>query len=157
MAVRLTASKPGALSCIVKLKGAHGEKTAAAVPKLTTPSTFNTIFPMSFVGRLPNGLAYETSLVAGHDGGSVREAGGNLEFDGCEGVTLYIAAGTNYVMDYQRHYRGDDPHTAIQRRLTSASSNSYAANKDAHIADYQCRSAPRRDKSRSANRRTLSG
>jgi alpha-L-fucosidase 2 len=40
-------------------------------------------------------------------------------------------------MDYSRHYRGQDPHPAIQRRLAVAARKGYDALRAAHSADYQ--------------------
>ncbi len=109
----------------VTLKGAHGEQTKANGNSLT------------FTGALSNGLKYETKLVALHDGGSFRAADDKLEFAGCNSVTLLVAAGTDYVMDHARKYRGEDPHPAIERHLAAAARKGYEALKAAHIADFQ--------------------
>jgi len=113
------------LSGTVTLKGAHGETTIADENSLT------------FAGKLSNGLKYETRLVALHDGGVMRSGEGKLELTGCHSVTLIVAAGTDYAMDYGRHYRGEDPLAAIEQRLTAAVKKGYEALKAAHIADYQ--------------------
>jgi len=110
---------------IVTLKGTHKETTQAAN---------NTV---SFTGALSNGLKYETKLVALHDGGTLRTGEGKLELTGCKSVTLIIAAGTDYVMDYSRHYRGEDPHGAIEQRLAAAAKKDYEALKAGHIKDFQ--------------------
>jgi len=125
MVVRLTADKTGALTVTVTLKGAHSE---------TTQATENTL---TFAGALANGLKYETKLVALHDGGTVRTADGKLEFQHCNSVTFLLAAGTDYVMDYNRHYRGENPHPAIEQRLTTAVRKGYDVLKVAHVADYR--------------------
>ncbi|MCX8496584.1 MAG: glycoside hydrolase N-terminal domain-containing protein [Akkermansiaceae bacterium] len=125
MAVRFSADRPAANAGVVMLKGAHNE---------TTQSAENTI---TFTGALPNGLKYETKLVALNDGGTVRVAGGKLEFQNCNSITFLLAAGTDYVMDYSRDYRGENPHAAIEQRLAAASRKGYDALKAAHIADYQ--------------------
>ncbi len=125
MALRFSADKPAALSGAVALKGAHNE---------TTTASRNTL---SFAGTLSNGLKYETKLIALHDGGSFRAADDKLEFAGCDSVTLLVAAGTDYVMDHARKYRGEDPHPAIERRLAAEARKGYGALKAAHIADFQ--------------------
>jgi alpha-L-fucosidase 2 len=125
MAVRFLADRPASCTATVTLKGAHNETMQAAENTLT------------FAGVLENGLKYETKLVAIHDGGTVRANEGKLEFQNCDSVTLLLAAGTNYAMDYGRHYRGEDPHPAIERRLTAAALKGYDSLKAAHIADYQ--------------------
>ncbi len=126
MALRLSADSPASCSGTLTLKGAHREQTREAAAHA-----------LVFAGTLSNGLRYETKLVARHDGGTLRVRGGSLEFQGCNSVTLLLAAGTDYVMDYRRKYRGEDPHAAIEQRLLAASKKSYEALKAAHIADYQ--------------------
>ena len=82
-------------------------------------------------------MKYETKLVAIHGDGTIRAGDQKLEFTGCNNIKLLIAAGTDYSLDYRRHYRGDDPHAAIERRLAAATAKGYDALKQEHIADYQ--------------------
>ena len=109
----------------MSLKGAHTETTAAEKNALM------------FSGALDNGLKYETKLVAINDGGTVAAVDGKLEYKNCNSVTLVIAAGTDYAMDYAKHFRGDDPHAAIEKRIALASAKTFDALKAAHIADFQ--------------------
>jgi len=125
MALRFSADHPGACNGALVLRGAHQETTAVGDHSL------------NFTGRLSNGLKYQTKLVAIHDGGTIRAGDGKLEFSGCNSLTLLVAAGTDYVLDYQRHYRGDDPEAAIESRLAEASAKGYEGLKAAHIADFQ--------------------
>lgn len=125
IAVRFSADRPASCFEVVTLKGAHNE---------TTRAVENTL---SFAGALGNGLKYETKLVSLCDGGTLHIAEGKLEFRNCNSVTLLLATGTNYAMDYSRHYRGEDPHPAIDRRLAAAARRGYDALKATHIADYQ--------------------
>jgi alpha-L-fucosidase 2 len=123
--MRFSADKRAALAGVIQLKGSHDEKTQAVDDSL------------QFAGTLSNGLKYRTRLLAIHDGGSIRTGSDRLEFAGCNNVTLLIAAGTNYVMDHARHYRGDAPDAAIERRLATAAKSSYESLKSAHVADFQ--------------------
>jgi alpha-L-fucosidase 2 len=125
MAMRFSADKPAALNGTVMLMGTHAEKTQSDDKSLT------------FSGSLSNGLKYETKLIAIPDGGSIRAGEGKLEFTGCNSITLLVAAGTDYVMDYDRHYRGDDPHAAIERQLMEAAKRSIDSLKSTHIEDFQ--------------------
>jgi alpha-L-fucosidase 2 len=109
----------------VMLKGTHNEKTQGADNSLT------------FTGALSNGLKYEAKLVALNDGGTIQTSDGKIEFKSCNSLTLLVAAGTDYVMDYSRKYRGEDPHAAIEQRLAAASKKNYDALKAAHIAEFQ--------------------
>ena len=125
LAMRFGADQPGACSGAVTLKGAHGETTRAAANRLV------------FSGALDNGLKYEATLVALADGGTVRAADGRLEYAGCNALTVLVAMGTDYAMDYARTYRGEDPHAAIEKRLAAASAKTYDDLKAAHVADYR--------------------
>jgi alpha-L-fucosidase 2 len=125
MVLRFSADRPKACSGSVRLQGAHQETRAAAGSSL------------SFTGTLENGLKYEAKLAALHEDGTIQVRDGRLEFKDCTTLTLLIAAGTDYALDYARHYRGEDPHAAIEQRLTLASAKAYRQLKAAHIAEYQ--------------------
>ncbi len=125
MVLRFSADRPGACAGTVQLQGAHKETTAAAGSALT------------FSGTLKNGLKYEAKLLALNEGGTLTASESRLEFKNCDTLTLLIAAGTDYALDYARHYRGEDPHAAIEARLTAAAGKKYDELKTAHIAEYQ--------------------
>jgi len=125
MVLRFSADKLSSCSGVVRLQGAHKETTAATGNSLCC------------FGTLDNGLKYETKLLALNDGGTVSAADGKLEFKNCDSLTLLVAAGTDYVADYGRKYRGDDPHAAIEKRLAVAAKKKYEALKTAHVADFQ--------------------
>ena len=125
MVLRFSADKSASCSGAVRLQGAHKETTAATGNLLC------------FSGALDNGLKYETKLLALNEGGTVLVGDGNLEFKNCDSLTLLVAAGTDYVADYGRKYRGDDPNAAIAKRLTAAAKKKYEALKAAHVADFQ--------------------
>ena len=125
MVVRFSADKPVSCSGAVRLQSAHKETTAA---------TGNLI---RFSGTLDNGLKYETKLLALNEGGTIAAGDGKIEFKNCDSLTLLIAAGTDYVADHGRKYRGADPHAAIEKWLTAAARKKYEALKAAHIADFQ--------------------
>jgi len=50
---------------------------------------------------------------------------------------VVLADGTTYVLDYDKNYRGDDPHGLVTQQLAAASAKSYDELKSTHIADYQ--------------------
>ncbi len=125
MVMRLSADKAGMCSGTVKLVGAHKEITAAEKNGA------------GFSGALANGLKYEAKMVALNQGGTVQAADGKIEFKDCDNVTIILAAGTNYAMDYAKKYRGADPHAAIEQRIAAATAKTYDALKSAHVAEYQ--------------------
>jgi alpha-L-fucosidase 2 len=125
MVFKFSADRPSSCNGTVRLKGAHKEKTSADGNRL------------SFSGALDNGLKYETQVAVIHQGGIVEARDGGIEFKNCDSLILIAAAGTDYIMDYGKGYRGEPPHSAIDNRIAAASKKSYEALKASHIADYR--------------------
>jgi len=55
----------------------------------------------------------------------------------CSSLLLVVAAGTDYVGDHSRRYRGNDPHGLIEKRLADAAAKSWDQLKAAHLKDDQ--------------------
>ena len=125
MVIRLSADAPAACSGAVQLKGGHKETTQVAANRL------------AFAGQLSNHLKYKTSAIVINQGGTVQADGGQVCFRQCDGVTILLAAGTDYCLDHARHYRGEDPDAAIEQRLAAAARKSYGELKAAHIREFQ--------------------
>jgi alpha-L-fucosidase 2 len=123
--LRFSTDRPGACTGTVALRGTHSETTQAAGNQLR------------FSGALSNGLKYETQVVVLNAGGALQERDGNIEFAGCDSVTLLVADGTDYVMDYAKKFRGVDPHQKLAGQLQAASARSFDELKAAHVADFQ--------------------
>jgi alpha-L-fucosidase 2 len=124
LVVRLTADAPGAYTGSLTLQDAHGARTAADQDTLTD------------AGQLANGLHYEARLTALNEGGSLTATNGTLTFTGCTSLTLILAAGTDYVMDYQKNYRGELPEARVNGLVRAAAAKSYAELKAAHEMDF---------------------
>ena len=104
-----TAGKPGAYSGTLKLKDAHAARTLAAGSLLTAG------------GQLANGLRYETAVQVINSGGRVTaSADGALHIEKADALTILVAAGTNYVPDRARRWRGEGPHERIVEQLQAA-------------------------------------
>jgi alpha-L-fucosidase 2 len=123
--IRLTADKPGGYTGVIALTDMHDAQVTASKNRLTSS------------GALDNGLKYETQLLVINDGGSVETAGTKLEFKGCNSLTLLLAAGTDYAMDYARHYRGAPPHARLTQQLSAASKKPFKDLRAAHVKDFQ--------------------
>ena len=119
IAVHLSADRAGQLSGRIRLEGAHEEKTTAKPGRLT------------IAGKLINGLEHQAQLAAIHQGGSVRIEGDQLVFTDCDELTLYLAAETNYVMDYGQKFMGESPDARVTAQVDSASAKSFAAVREA--------------------------
>jgi alpha-L-fucosidase 2 len=124
--VRISADKPGSVTGTIELADAHDAKTSA-----------DDANHLIAAGALSNGLKYETQIAATNEGGAIKIDGDKLAFAGCDAVTLLIAARTDYVMEYAKHYRGDPPHDRVAAEIAAAVGKSYETLKAEHIADYR--------------------
>lgn len=125
IAMRLTASKPGALSFTARLERPDAE--------------IKTIAPDHIVLRgqaAHEGVTFECHVQALPTGGRVESSGGVLHVHAADSVILLLATGTNFRLHYP-DFRGDDPSAACLRRLAAAAAIPYAALRDQHLAAHR--------------------
>ena len=85
-----------------------------------------------------NNMKYESQIRVIAEGGTVASGGeGALEVTAADRVTILLAAGTDYLANYSRHWKGADPHAKITRQLDTAARRSYEELLSRHVADYQ--------------------
>jgi alpha-L-fucosidase 2 len=125
IAWRLTASQPGRYNGRIALTDRHGAALSAAGSTLTA------------VGKLPNGQAYASHLRVLHEGGSVALDGNTLVFRGCNALTLILGAGTDYVPDAARRFRGTAPLARVQAQVAAAAAQPWPRLQAAHERDVQ--------------------
>jgi alpha-L-fucosidase 2 len=125
IAWRLTASQPGRYNGRIALTDRHGAALSAAGSTLTA------------VGKLPNGQAYASQLRVLHEGGSVALDGNTLVFRGCNALTLILGAGTDYVPDAARRFRGTAPLPRVQTQVAAAAAQPWPHLQAAHERDVQ--------------------
>ncbi|MBI5396786.1 MAG: glycoside hydrolase family 95 protein, partial [Verrucomicrobia bacterium] len=123
--LRWTADKPGAVSGVVELKGAHNETTTTDGARL------------SFAGALDNGLKYEAIVRVIARGGAVEVTDGKLRLKECNEAMLLLAAGTDFAMDVGRKFRGEPPHARLVRQLDAAAKKPFEELRTRHVADFQ--------------------
>jgi alpha-L-fucosidase 2 len=120
------ADKPGSITGIVELKGAHHEQTVAQDGML------------SFAGKLDNGLQYETIAQVIPHGGAMQVMDNRIKLVGCDDVEIRLVAGTDYVFDYSKHnLSGIAPHDQLMAQLKAVSAKSYDELKAAQMKDHQ--------------------
>ena len=124
MVVQLTASAAAAYTGSIRLADGHSTATASTTGGLM------------FSGALNNGELYEAQLQALHDGGTLVNGGGVIHFTNCDSLTLVIALGTDYVMDYGKHYHGGNPHAKVVAQARAAAAKTFSALKTAHTNDF---------------------
>ena len=82
-----------------------------------------------------NGNTYYGELKVVNEGGEVTAEGTKLCVTGANTVTLYLAVGTDYVMEYPT-FRGEAPKEAVQARIATAVEKGYEQVKEDHVADH---------------------
>jgi len=125
MVLRISADRHGACNGAIRLSDMHHGKIEFADHKI------------SINGKLDNGLSYAAGLTVLNDGGEVQISGQSLKFDKTNSLILILAAGTNYLPDFSKGWRGENPLPGIEKHLKLASNQSFEQLLSRHIADYQ--------------------
>ena len=137
MVFRFTADHPGAYSGSVLLTDMHQGKVVAAGNRLTASGS---LAGYKYEAKGPDyaiALGYEAQVLILNDGGSVQAADGRIAFERVNTLTLLINAGTDYVNERQRGWRGEPPHARVTAKLKAAAAPPPRALLAAHLADYQ--------------------
>ena len=123
---QFTADKKGAYPGSIELRDGHGAKVVLNGSRFTVS------------GALNNGRKYEWQVLVLNRGGTVTADtnSAQLVFKDCNSLTLLVAAGTDYLMDYAKNYHGDDPHARVTAQMDSAAKKSFTRLEAAHIKDY---------------------
>lgn len=125
LVVRMTANAAGAYTGNIQLADGH------------STTTVSTTGGLMFSGALANGEQYEAQLLAVNSGGTLVSSGGSLGFTNCDSLTLVVALGTDYVMDYTRNYHGTAPHSKVLQQVQTAAAKNFSALESAHTNDFQ--------------------
>ena len=125
MVMRISADRKNSCNGTIRLTDMHNGKIMITDQKIRV------------YGELDNGLKYEAGLMVLNNGGEVAVSDGSLKFEKTNNITLILAAGTNYLSDYGKGWRGENPDRTIEKNLKEASLKPYQQLLDRHIADYQ--------------------
>lgn len=137
LVTRISCDHPGKVSFALKLSRIVSATTTAD-GDATLVMRGTTDMPGSLRHKaLKGNLGYEVRVRVKTVGGSVRCKGDALSVTGADEATVILAAGTSYVLDYDKSYRGPDPHAEVVRQLDAASAKSYEELKKTSVADYQ--------------------
>lgn len=126
LALRLTASKPGALSGKLLWQDAHEAPIVLDANRLLAS------------GQLPNGLRFATGITVIPLKGQVARTADGFAFQNCDSLLVLASAATDYAMDYARGYRsGLDPAATVRARLSAAAAQTWPTLQAAQLADHQ--------------------
>lgn len=137
LVTHLTCDHPGQISFTLQLSRV-ASATTTSDGNVTLVMRGNTDVPATARrAALKGNLDYEVRVRVKATGGTVRSNGDLLTVSGANEATVILAAGTTYVLDYDKNFRGPDPHPVVARQLEAASIKSYDDLKKASIADYK--------------------
>ena len=134
---RFTADKPGALIGSVSLTDMHKAAIGATNDTLTSAGS---LAGYQFGKRTaPYALAlnYEAQVRVLHDGGTVKADGDKIAFNQATTITLILSAGTDFVQDRSKGWKGEAPHGKVTARLDAAAKHSWDDLLAEHLSDYQ--------------------
>ncbi len=137
MALRLTADKAGAYSGTVRVTDTHQGKVAAEGNRLTVTGT---LAGYKYEPKGPDysiALAYEAQVLVLHDSGTLKTADGKITFERANSLTILLNAGTDFLNERGRGWRGENPHGRVTAQLQAAATASPKKLLSEHLADYQ--------------------
>jgi len=142
MALRFAADKPGAYTGRIALADAHKGTVTARGNKITmTGSLAGYVYSGgSTAGRKDQyeiALDYEAQLMILPEGGTVEASDGGISFTECDGFTLLLAAGTDYLNQRAKGWKGEHPHERITARLAAAAEKSFDQLAAEHVKDHR--------------------
>jgi alpha-L-fucosidase 2 len=143
MVFHFTADRKGAYTGTVSLVDAHKATVTAAENRLQAAGTLE-----GYVYRGGSSsdkedltcdivLSYEAQLLVLHEGGALKAQDGQIALDGVDSFTLLLAAGTDYLNQRDRGWKGPHPHKRITARLEAASAKGFSQLRREHVRDYR--------------------
>ena len=141
MVFHFTADKPGAYSGKIELTDAHKGNIKAVGNKLISNGSLKGYQFEGYGGRHKKdysiNLDYEAQAQVLHHGGSLTTEGNSLVFQGCDALTVLLAADTNYLNERNKGWKKAHPHEELNVQLAAASAKPYPTLLNEHIEDYQ--------------------
>jgi alpha-L-fucosidase 2 len=129
LVMRIKCTRKGAISFTAKLsriKFAQTKETSADSVTMTGSST----------GQ-PGDLKYEAQLRVLTRGGKVTAEGDTITVNRAHEATVLLAAGTDYILDYSKAFKGPDPHETVSAVIAKAAARDYAAMRRDHVREHQ--------------------
>ena len=127
IAVRLTASKPAALTFNLDLATSENRSRKVQVKnnRITVSGALH-----------DNGLAWQAQALVHAQGGDISAHGEGLRIERADSVWLVLTAATNYAQKYP-HYRGSLASAKVDSLLKKLEHGSFADIRQRHIEDHQ--------------------
>jgi alpha-L-fucosidase 2 len=151
LVIRLIADKPASYTGEIELADMHNAPTVTQ-GNLETASGALTLEMARRSERRPRGaqaspqpepnvpvvntMYYESQVIVVNEGGELGVSGSKIAFKGCDALTILLGAGTNYIMDYEKKFQGENPHVQLTAQMKSASAKPFNQLRDEHVKDY---------------------
>ncbi len=142
MVLRFTADRKGAHTGRILLTDAHEGKIVAEGNRITSSGSL-----LGYVysgGSTPGrsnqydiALDYEAQLLVLNEGGTLEVGDGCIRFNGCDALTLLLAADTDYVNRREQGWRGEHPGERLTAQLAAAAAKPFAALLAEHVEDHR--------------------
>jgi len=123
---KLTASKRGSLSFKLALSRIERAKTQFLSPN-----------KLLMNGNTGGSLNFAVQLQVINKGGSVQQDSSGLSVTGADEAIIIMTAGTSYMLDYAKGFKGPMPQGKVSQQLAAATRKSYQALRSNHISEYQ--------------------
>lgn len=81
-------------------------------------------------------LDFEVQLTVITDG-TINGSGDSITVRNSRELTVYVTAGTSYILNYDKGFKGELPHEKVTRQMQQAIGKGYNRLKADHIADYK--------------------
>jgi len=134
---RFTADKPGAISAVVSLQDAHKAQTSVDGQTLVAAGNLT---GYRFKGdREPYKIAldYEARVMVRNDGGTCTNDGGKITVKNADSLTIFLAAGTDFLPDRSKGWKGEHPHKRLVAQLATSSRTAYPELVSAHTKKFR--------------------
>jgi alpha-L-fucosidase 2 len=129
LVMRVSCSRKGAVSFNARLGRVKFAETKPVGP--------NTLLMTGTSTGQPGDLRFEAQARVLAKGGTVTAASDTITVKGADEALIFVAAGTDYILDYAKSYKGVDPHAAVTDAIDKASRRAFVSTKSGHVTDYQ--------------------
>jgi alpha-L-fucosidase 2 len=137
MVFRYTADKAGAYTGKILLRDAHKGAVSAVGNRLMAKGNLAGYQRGAQTEPYGSILDYESQVLVINEGGALEAKDGRIVFANVNALTIFLDAGTDYINQRSRHWRGAHPHEVITERLAKAAAAPYDKMLAVHTADYQ--------------------
>jgi alpha-L-fucosidase 2 len=150
MVLRLTADRPGSYSGTIALSDMHQGAITASANTLTATGSLDGYGPETLgnwgassaaeTKKSKNyqlALHYESQVRVLNEGGALSVADGRIVFQNADSLTILLDAGTDYLNQRERGWRGELPHKAVTARLDAAAKRAPDTLRAEHEKDYR--------------------